>query len=61
MYLAFFTPISECTLMDLGLLDISLIINMVMEEVKKYDVLYAYLSEQLNEKVHTFAPKSRNT
>lgn len=57
MYLAFFTPIGECTLMDLGLLDIKLIIRTVIEEVKKYNVLYEYLSEQLNDKVHMFAPK----
>ena len=43
--------------MDLGLLDIKLIIRIVIEEVKKYNVLYEYLSEQLNEKVHIFAPK----
>ena len=43
--------------MDLGLLDIKLIIRIVIEEVKKYNVLYEYLSEQLNKKVHIFAPK----
>ena len=43
--------------MDLGLLDIKLIIRTVIEEVKKYNVLYEYLSEQLNEKVHMFATK----
>lgn len=57
MYLVFFTPIGECTLMDLGLLDIKLIIRTVTEEVKKYNVLYEYLSEQLDEKVHMFAAK----
>ena len=57
MCLVFFTPIGECTLMDLGLLDIKLIIRTVIEEVKKYNVLYEYLSEQLNEKVHMFATK----
>ena len=57
MYLVFFTLICECTLMDLGLLDIKLIIRIVIEEVKKINVLYEYLSEQLNEKVHIFAPK----
>lgn len=55
MYLVFFTLIGECTLMDLGLLDIKLIIRIVIEEVKKYNVLYEYLSEQLNKKVHIFA------
>ena len=44
--------------MDLGLLDIKLIIRIVIEEVKKYNVLYEYLSEQLNEKVHIFVPES---
>ena len=58
MYLVFFTLIGECTLMDLGLLDIKLIIRIVIEEVKKYNVLYEYLSEQLNEKVHIFVPES---
>ena len=43
--------------MDLCLLDIKLIIRIVIEKVKKYNVLYEYLSEQLNEKVHIFAPK----
>ena len=43
--------------MDLGLLDIKLIIRIVIEEVKKYNVLYEYLSEQLNKKVHIFVPK----
>ena len=57
MYLVFFTLIGECTLMDLGLLGIMLIIRIVIEKVKKYNVLYEYLSEQLNEKVHIFAPK----
>ncbi len=57
MYLVFFTPIGECTLRDFHLFDINLIINMVIEELKKYNVLYEYLSEQLNEKVHIFAPK----
>ncbi len=57
MYLVFFTPIGECTLRDFHLFDIHLIINMVIEELKKYNVLYEYLSEQLNEKVHIFAPK----
>ena len=58
MYLVFFTLIGECTLMDLGLLDIKLIIRIVIEEVKKYNVLYEYLSEQLDEKVHIFVPES---
>lgn len=57
MYLAFLPQIGECTLMDLGLLDFKLIISTVIEEVKKYNVLYEYLSEQLNDKVHMFAPK----
>ena len=57
MYLVFFTLICECTLMDLGLLDIKLIIRIVIEEVKKYNVLYEYLSEQFNEKVQNFVPK----
>ena len=57
MYLVFFTLIGECTLMDLCLLGIKLIIRIVIEEVKKYNVLYEYLSEQLNEKVHIFVPK----
>ena len=57
MYLVFFTLIGECTLMDLGLLDIKLIIRIVIEEVKKYNVLYEYLSEQFNEKVQNFVPK----
>ena len=57
MYLVFFTLIGECTLMDLCLVDIKLIIKIVIEEVKKYNVLYEYLSEQLNDKVHMFAPK----
>ena len=61
MYLVFFTLIGECTLMDLGLLDIKLIIRIVIEEVKKYNVLYEYLSEQLNKKVHIFAPKFETT
>ena len=43
--------------MDLCLLDIKLIIRIVIEEVKKDNVLYEYLSEQLNEKVHIFVPK----
>ena len=47
--------------MDLGLLDIKLIIRIVIEEVKKYNVLYEYLSEQLNEKVYIFVPKSEIT
>ena len=58
VYLVFFTLIGECTLMDLCLLDIKLIIKIVIEEVKKYNVLYEYLSEQLNEKVHIFVPES---
>ena len=57
MYLVFFTLIGECTLMDLGLLDIKLIIRIVIEEVKKYNVLYEYLSAQFNEKVQNFVPK----
>ena len=57
VYLVFFTLIGECTLMDLCLLDIKLIIKIVIEEVKKYNVLYEYLSEQLDEKVHMFAAK----
>ena len=57
MYLVFFTLIGECTLMDLGLWDIKLIIRIVIEELKKINVLYEYLSEQLNEKVHNFVPK----
>ena len=58
MYLVFFTLIGECTLMDLGLLDIKLIIRIVIEGPKKYNVLYEYLSEQLDEKVHIFVPES---
>ena len=61
MYLVFFTLIGECTLMDLGLLDIKLIIRIVIEGPKKYNVLYEYLSEQLNKKVHIFAPKFETT
>ena len=57
MFLVFFTLIGECTLMDLGLLDIKLIIRIVIEEVKKYNVLYEYLSVQFNEKVQNFVPK----
>lgn len=57
MYLVFFTLIGECTLMDLCLLDIKLIIRIVIEEVKKYNVLYEYLSVQFNEKVQNFVPK----
>ena len=47
--------------MDLGLLDIKLIIRIVIEEVKKINVLYEYLSEQLNKKVHIFAQKFETT
>ena len=61
MYLVFFTRIGECTLRDFHLCNINLIINMVIEEVKKYNVLYEYLSEQLNKKVHIFAPKFETT
>ena len=61
MYLVFFTLIGECTLMDLCLLDIKLIIRIVIEDVKKYNVLYGYLSEQLNKKVHIFAQKFETT
>ena len=61
MYLVFFTLIGECTLRDFHLFDIGLVINMVIEEVKKYNVLYEYLSEQLNKKVHIFAPKFETT
>ncbi len=43
--------------MDLCLLDIKLIIRIVIEEVKKDNVLYEYLSEQFNEKVQNFVPK----
>ena len=57
MYLVFFTLIGECTLMDLCLLDIKLIIRIVIEGLKKYNVLYEYLSEQFNEKVQNFVPK----
>ena len=57
MYLVFFTPIGECTLRDFHLFDINLITNMIIEEVKKYNVLYKYLSEQLDEKVHIFGPE----
>ena len=57
MYLVFFTLIGECTLMDLCLLDIKLIIRIVIEKVKKYNVLYEYLSVQFNEKVQNFVPK----
>ena len=57
----FFTPIGECTLRDFHLFDINLIIKMVIEEVKKYNVLYEYLSEQLDEKVHIFGPKFKIT
>ena len=52
-----FILIGECTLMDLCLLDIKLIIRIVIEEVKKYNVLYEYLSAQFNEKVQNFVPK----
>ena len=55
MYLVFFTLIGECTLRYFYLFNIVLIINMVIEESKKYNVLYGYLSEQLNKKVHIFA------
>ena len=58
MYLVFFILIGECTLMDLGLLNIKLIIRIVIEEAKKHNVLCEYLSEQLNEKVHIFVPES---
>ena len=57
MYLVFFTRIGECTLRDFHLCNINLIINMVIEEVKKYNVPYKYLSEQLDEKVHIFGPE----
>ena len=57
MFLVFFTLIGKCTLMDLCLLDIKLIIRIVIEEVKKYNVLYEYLSAQFNEKVQNFVPK----
>ena len=57
MYLVFFTRIGECTLRDFHLCNINLIINMVIEGVKKYNVLYKYLSEQLDEKVHIFGPE----
>ena len=57
MFLVFFTLIGECTLMDICLLDIKLIIRIVTEEVKKYNVLYEYLSAQFNEKVQNFVPK----
>lgn len=43
--------------MDICLLDIKLIIRIVIEEVKKYNVLYEYLSAQFNEKVQNFVPK----
>ena len=52
-----FILIGECTLMDLCLLDIKLIIRIVIEEVKKDNVLDEYLSEQLDEKVHIFGPE----
>ncbi len=55
MYLVFFTLIGECTLQYFYLFNIVLIINMVIEEAEKYNVLYGYLSEQLNKKVHIFA------
>ena len=42
--------------MDLGLLDIQLRIRIEIEEVKIYNVLYVYLSEQFNKNVHIFAP-----
>lgn len=58
VYLVFFILIGECTLMDLGLLNIKLIIRIVIEEAKKHNVLYEYLSEQLDEKVHIFVPES---
>ena len=57
MFLVFFTLIGECTLMDLCLLDIKLIIRIVIEDVKKYNVLDEYLSAQFNEKVQNFVPK----
>ena len=57
MYLVFFTLIGECTLRYFYLFNIVLIINMVIEEAKKYNVLYEYLSEQFNEKVQNFVPK----
>ena len=60
VYLVFFILIGECTLMDLGLLNIKLIIRIVIEGLKKYNVLYEYLSEQLNKKVHIFAQRIRN-
>ena len=43
--------------MDLYLLDIKLIIRIVIEDEKKYNVLYEYLSVQFNEKVQNFVPK----
>ena len=61
MYLVFFTPIGECTLRDFHLFDINLITNMLIEEVKKYNVPYEYLSEQLDEKVHIFGAKFKIT
>lgn len=61
MYLVFFTLIGECTLQYFYLFNIVLIINMVIEEAKKYNVLYGYLSEQLNKKVHIFAQKFETT
>lgn len=61
MYLVFFTLIGECTLRYFYLFNIVLIINMVIEELKKYNVLYGYLSEQLNKKVHIFAQKIETT
>ena len=57
MFLVFFTLIGECTLMDLCLLDIKLIIRIVKKKKKKYNVLYEYLSAQFNEKVQNFVPK----
>ena len=57
MFLVFFTLIGECTLMDLCLLDIKLIIRIVIEDVKKYNVLDEYLSVQFKEKVQNFVPK----
>ena len=61
MHLVFFTLIGECTLRYFYLFNIVLIINMVIEEAKKYNVLYGYLSEQLNKKVHIFAQKFETT
>ena len=53
MYLVFFTLIGECTLRYFYLFNIVLIINMVLEEAKKYNKYVKFLESQndLNESV----------